>query len=62
VKATDQAVTALLHVAALTAGSPFEKADPKSLKMTDGKVHRENEPPGGGTDFPEILKRRRLSG
>jgi xanthine dehydrogenase YagR molybdenum-binding subunit len=40
-KATDQAVTALLHIAALTAGSPFEKADPDKLHMTAGRIHTE---------------------
>lgn len=62
VKATDQAVHALLEVAALTSGSPFEKADPKTLKMTAGKVHKESEPADSGTPFLEILKLRKLSG
>jgi xanthine dehydrogenase YagR molybdenum-binding subunit len=62
VKAADQAVHALLEVAALTSGSPFEKADPKTLKMTAGKVHKDGEPPNSGTPFPEILRLRKLSG
>ena len=62
VKATDQAVSEVLKVAALTAGSPFEKADPKSLKMSGGRVHREDQSPESGTPFPDILKLRRLSG
>ncbi len=62
VKAIDQAVHAVLQVAALTAGSPFEKVDPKTLKMTEGKVHKQDDPPAGGTSFSDILKMRRLSG
>jgi xanthine dehydrogenase YagR molybdenum-binding subunit len=61
VKATDQAVHAVLQVAALTAGSPFEKADPKSLKMSDGRIHKQDQPPESGTPFADILKLRKLS-
>jgi xanthine dehydrogenase YagR molybdenum-binding subunit len=61
-KATDQAVESLLKVAALTAGSPFEKVDPKSLKMTGGRVHKEGDAAESGTLFPDILKLRKLSG
>jgi xanthine dehydrogenase YagR molybdenum-binding subunit len=61
-KATDQAVESLLKVAALTAGSPFEKVDPKSLKMTGGRVHKEGDRAESGTPFPDILKLRKLSG
>jgi xanthine dehydrogenase YagR molybdenum-binding subunit len=61
-KATDQAVHAVLQVAALTAGSPFEKADPKTLKMSAGMVHREGQAPEGGAAFADVLKLRRLSG
>ena len=61
VKATDQAVSEVFRVAALTAGSPFEKADPKTLKMTGGRVHRENESPESGVPFPNILSLRKLS-
>ena len=61
-QATDQAVQSLLKVAALTAGSPFEKVDPKSLKMTGGRVHKEGDSAESGTPFPDILKLRKLSG
>ena len=61
-KATDQAVLALLKVAALTSGSPFEKADAKTLKMSSGRVHKRDQAPEGGLSFAEILKLRRLSG
>jgi xanthine dehydrogenase YagR molybdenum-binding subunit len=62
VGATDQAVSELFKVAALTAGSPFEKVDPKSLRMKGGRVHRENESASSGVPFPDILKLRRFSG
>jgi hypothetical protein len=52
----------LSQVAALTSGSPFEKADPKSLKMTGGRVHKEGDTAESGTAFPDILKLRKLSG
>ena len=61
-EATDQAVAELLKVAALTAGSPFEKADPKTLKMTGGRVHREGQSPESGVSFPDVLKLRKFSG
>ncbi len=61
-KATDQAVQSLLKVAALTAGSPFEKADPKTLKMSGGRIHREDQAAESGAAFSDILKLRRLSG
>jgi xanthine dehydrogenase YagR molybdenum-binding subunit len=61
-EATDQAITELLKVAALTAGSPFEKADPTTLKMTGGRVHREGQSPESGVAFPDVLKLRKFSG
>lgn len=61
-KATDQAVQSLLKVAALTAGSPLEKEDPKTLKMSGGRIHREDQAAGSGAAFSDILKLRRLSG
>lgn len=61
-KATDQAMHALVQVAALTSGSPFEKADPKTLKMSGGRIHKDGDSPDRGTHFAEILKLRNLSG
>ena len=49
VKATENAVQAVLKAAAKTPGSPFEKADPKSLKMTAGRVH----------DAEQVARKRR---
>jgi xanthine dehydrogenase YagR molybdenum-binding subunit len=61
-KATDQAVQSLLKVAALTAGSPLERADPKTLKMSGGRIHKEDQTAESGATFSDILKLRRLSG
>ena len=52
----------MLQVAALTSGSPFEKADPKALKMSAGRIHAERQSAESGTSFADILKLRRLSG
>jgi xanthine dehydrogenase YagR molybdenum-binding subunit len=46
----------------LTAGSPFEKADPKTLKMSAGMVHKEGQAAESGAAFADVLKLRRLSG
>ncbi|MGB7438609.1 MAG: xanthine dehydrogenase family protein molybdopterin-binding subunit [Candidatus Acidiferrum sp.] len=62
VKATDQAVAALMKVAVATSGSPFEKADPAKLRMTAGRVHAEDQPAEGGTPFADLLQRKNLSG
>lgn len=62
VQATDQAVDALLKVAAVTPGSPFEKADPKQLKLTSGYVHTQDDPPDRGTPFFQLLRLRQLAG
>jgi xanthine dehydrogenase YagR molybdenum-binding subunit len=43
-------------------GSPFEKADPKTLKLTKGRVHAENQAPESGTPFADILSLRKLAG
>src|ERR1700719_4765172 len=62
VKATENAVQAVLKAAAKTPNSPFEKADPKTLKMTGGRVHDQNKPPESGVPFQEILTAAKLLG
>ncbi|MGB8885995.1 MAG: xanthine dehydrogenase family protein molybdopterin-binding subunit [Candidatus Korobacteraceae bacterium] len=61
VKATDQAIQTLLTVAVKTDKSPFQNADPKTLKMSAGRIHSQDKPPDSGTPFQEILAMRRLS-
>lgn len=55
VKATDSAVEALLKAASKTPQSPFENADPKTLKMTGARIHAQNKPPGSGVAFKKFL-------
>lgn len=60
-KATDAAIDAVLQVAVRTAKSPFQNADPKSLKMTNGRVHAAGKPAESGVPFQELLALRRLA-
>lgn len=62
VKATENAIQAVLKAAAKTPGSPFEKADPKTLKMTAGRVHDQNRSPESGVPFQQILASAKLVG
>lgn len=50
--AVNQAVTRLLHIAALTPNSPFHGAEPANLALTNGIVHsKEQQPHAVGTAF-----------
>ncbi len=60
-KATQAAIETLFTVATKTDKSPFQNADPKTLKMTAGRVHRQQQSPDSGTPFQQILALRRLS-
>jgi xanthine dehydrogenase YagR molybdenum-binding subunit len=60
-KATEQAIETLFTVAAHTAKSPFQNADPKTLKLTAGRIHSREKPADSGIPFEEILAMRRLS-
>jgi xanthine dehydrogenase YagR molybdenum-binding subunit len=62
VKATDSAVQAVLKAAAKTPKSPFENADPKTLKMTGARIHAQDKPPQSGAAFQEILTMAKLAG
>ena len=61
-KATDNAIKAVLKAAVKTSQSPFEKADPKTLKMTAGLIHAADKPPQSGVPFGEILTLAKLAG
>ena len=61
-KACDAAVQMAFQVAVRTDKSPFQNADPKTLKMTSGRIHGQNQAPDAGVPFQEILALRRLSG
>jgi xanthine dehydrogenase YagR molybdenum-binding subunit len=62
IKATENAVQAVLKAAAKAPNSPFEKADPKTLKMTGGQVHDQNKSPESGIPFQQILTASKLVG
>ncbi|MFZ0293671.1 MAG: xanthine dehydrogenase family protein molybdopterin-binding subunit [Candidatus Sulfotelmatobacter sp.] len=62
VKATENAVQAVLKAAAANPNSPFRAADPKTLKMTAGRVHMQDKPPDSGIPFQEILMASKLAG
>lgn len=61
-KATDSAVEAVLKAASKTPQSPFENADPKTLKITGARIHAQNKPPQSGVAFQEILTMAKLAG
>ncbi|HEX4783609.1 MAG TPA: xanthine dehydrogenase family protein molybdopterin-binding subunit [Candidatus Sulfotelmatobacter sp.] len=62
VKATENAIQAVLKAAVKTPNSPFEKADPKTLNMTAGRVHDQNKSPESGVPFEQILTAAKLVG
>ena len=59
--ATDAAIDAVFQLAVKTEKSPFHGADPKSLKMTSGRVHRADQSPEGGTPFQDLLALRQIA-
>jgi xanthine dehydrogenase YagR molybdenum-binding subunit len=61
VDATEKAIRAVLQVATMSPGSPFDKADPETLKMTAGRIHLSDKSPDTGIPFGEVLQLRRLN-
>jgi xanthine dehydrogenase YagR molybdenum-binding subunit len=61
-QATDKAMQAVVKAATAAKDSPFAKADPKTLKLSQGRVHVADRPPDTGVAFEEILAMSRLSG
>ncbi|HZU33347.1 MAG TPA: xanthine dehydrogenase family protein molybdopterin-binding subunit [Candidatus Angelobacter sp.] len=61
-QATDKAIQAVLKAASSAGDSPFAKADPKTLKLTQGRVHAGDKPPDTGVPFQEILVMKKLAG
>ena len=59
-QATDKAVEAVLKAA--VKHESFAGADPKSLKMTQGRVHQQDKLPSSGVAFQEILQSQKLVG
>jgi xanthine dehydrogenase YagR molybdenum-binding subunit len=62
VEATQKAVDAVIQVAVRTPNSPFQNADAKTLKMTQGRIHAQDKSPDAGVPFQHILVLRNLVG
>lgn len=60
--ATDKAMQAVLKAAPKAANSPFANADPKTLKLSQGRVHAADKSPDTGVPFQEILLAQNLVG
>ncbi len=64
-EAADGAIASLLSIAASTPGTPLAGADAKTLRMTEGRVHRATESaglPSAGVPFEAVLQAARLNG
>lgn len=59
--ASMDAIGRLLELASRTEGSPFAGADPGSLTMSAGRVHKKGEAPESGVPFEDLLKQRRVA-
>jgi xanthine dehydrogenase YagR molybdenum-binding subunit len=51
----------LMKLAVMTDGSPFKGADPETLAMTGGRVHKKGESTESGVPFEQLLKMRRIA-
>jgi xanthine dehydrogenase YagR molybdenum-binding subunit len=60
-KATDNALDAIFKAASETASSPVHGVDPKTLKMTGGRIHTGDKSPNSGVPFQDILMMRRMA-
>jgi xanthine dehydrogenase YagR molybdenum-binding subunit len=58
--AADQAIGALLQVAAGTPGSPFEGRRPEDLVFDDGRIFVKADGAAGGVAFTDVLRRANL--
>ncbi len=61
-KATDNAVQAVLKAATRTPPAAFGNVGPRGLKMGQGRVHAQDQPPASGIPFQEILISQKLAG
>ncbi len=59
--AADGAIAFLLQIAASTKGTPLAGADAKTLRLTEGRVHRVGEPTTQGVPFEQVLTLARLN-
>jgi xanthine dehydrogenase YagR molybdenum-binding subunit len=61
-RATDNAVEVILQAASKASRSPFAQVDPKTLQLSQGRVHLQGHAPESGVPFPHILALQKLSG
>jgi xanthine dehydrogenase YagR molybdenum-binding subunit len=61
-KAAENAIQAVCKAAVKIPGSPFAGVDPKTLKMTAGRIHALDKPPDSGVSFAEVLTAQKLAG
>ena len=60
--AADNAIASLLQIAATTPGSSLSGADAKTLRLTEGRIHRSSDAPARGVPFESVLASARLNG
>ena len=60
-KAAEQARDTLFQVATKTDKSPFQNADAKTLKMSNGRIYAQDKSADSGVAFQDVLALRKLS-
>lgn len=60
--AANEAVTRLLNIAILTAGSPFAGAKADTLTVSHSRIHAKDQPASSGIAFEEVIRMANLSG
>lgn len=60
--AVDEAVSRLLHIATLSTDSPFHGAKADDLAISEGRVHKKDQPVSRGVPFEQIIRTASLSG
>ncbi len=60
--AANEAVTRLLNIATLTAGSPFAGAKADTLTVSHARIHAKDQPASSGIAFEEVIRMANLSG
>ena len=60
--ASTHATDRLLELASKTVGSPHEGVEMASLRFTNGRIHKKDQPIAEGMNFDDLLRQTRLSG
>jgi len=61
-KAAENAIQAVAKAAVKMPNSPLANADPKTLKMTQGRIHASDKQPDNGVSFTDVLQAQKLVG